>query len=255
MVRREIQRLEQAAANALPPALLQLDEGWRLRADAGGTQRANSVLAEHSLGDTPLDEKIVRAEAFYTQLGQMARFQLGPASYPPGLDGRLAARGYSYRSGALVQRAPLTEVLARVVKQGIPDATIETRVLPDWLSLYAQATGVKGDVLEAKRTLFGRIPTRAAFVTVRLAGIPAAVGLGVLERSQLGLFNMVTQPSLRRRGAARALVHALAVWGARTDASLMYLQVAQENRAARSLYAQLGFKTLYAYHYREAPYV
>ena len=251
MAIREIRRLEQAAANALPPSLLRLDEGWRLRADGGGTRRANSVLAEYHIPDTPLDEKIDRAEAFYERLGKPARFQLCPASQPSNLDDLLAVRGYRTSSGAVVQRAPLTKVLAREVKQAVPDAVVELSLSSDWLSLYAQATGVKGYVLEAKRTLFQRIPSLSAFVTVRLAGIPAAVGLGVLEESQLGIFNMATLPSLRRRGAARSVIHALAIWGAQMDARIMYLQVAEENLSARALYTQLGFQTLYAYHYRE----
>ena len=252
MAIQEIQRLEQAAANALPPSLLRLDEGWRLRADGGGARRANSVLAEYHSLDTSLNEKIDRAEAFYKRLGKPARFQLCPTSQPLSLDDLLAERGYRTSSGAVVQRAPLTKVLARVVKQAIPDAVVELNLSSDWLSLYAQATGVKGYVLEAKRTLFGRIPSLSAFVTVRLAGIPAAVVLGVLEEGQLGVFNMATLPSLRRRGAARSIIHALAIWGAQMDARMMYLQVAEENLPARALYTQLGFQTLYAYHYREA---
>ncbi len=251
MVMKDIQSLEQAAANALPPSLLRLDEGWRLRADGGGTRRANSVLAEYDVPDTPLNEKVDRAEAFYERLGKPARFQLCPVSQPQNLDDALAARGYRASSGAIIQRAPLTKVLGRVVKQAVPDAVIDLCLTADWLNLFAQSAGVEGYKLEAKRILFQRIPSHAAFVTVKLAGIPAAVGLGVLERGQLGLFNMATLPSLRRRGAARSAVHALAIWGAQRDAGVMYLQVAEENRAARALYTQLGFKTLYAYHYRE----
>ena len=251
-VKLEIQRLEQAAANALPPAVFQLDEGWRLRLDSGGSRRANSVLAEYDPSTTPLNEKIDRAETFYARLRKPTRFQLGPVSQPSNLDTFLAARGYSRSSGATVQRAPLTKILGCVVKQSIPDAVVDPKPTAAWLSLYGQITGLGVPILGAKRTLFGRIPSPSAFVTVKLAGIPAAVGLGVLERGQLGVFNMATQPSLRRRGAARGVIHALAVWGAQAGAALMYLQVAQENRAARSLYAQLGFKTLYTYHYREA---
>ena len=251
MVMKDIQRLEQAAANALPPALFQLDEGWRLRVDAGGPRRTNSALAEYDLLNTPLGEKIDRAEAFYARLGQPARFQLCPASQPSSLDDLLAARGYRYSSGAAVQRATLTKVLARVVKQNIPDAVIDPKPTTDWLSLYAQSAGVEARVLKARRTLFQRIPSPTAFVTVRLAGIPASVGLGVVERGQLGVFNMATLPSLRRRGAARGVIHALAIWGAQADAKVMYLQVAEENLSARALYTQLGFETLYAYHYRE----
>lgn len=87
---------------------------------------------------------------------------------------------------------------------------------------------------------------------VKIAGRPAAVGMGVLERGQLGMFNMATHPDMRRRGAASSVIHALACWAEQRGAKTLYLQVAAGNTAAQTLYSKLGFETLYAYHYREA---
>lgn len=250
-VPREVRVLEQTAANALTPTFLQLDEGWRLRAEVGGPRRANSVLAELHVPGASLDEKIARAEAFYARLGQPTRFQLCVTSQPPQLGDVLAARGYRTSSGAAVQRVPLMKLLGHLVEQEPPDAVLAPELTEGWLELFSRGSNAVGERLRAKQRLFARIASPAAFVTVRLAGLPAAVGLGILERGQLGLFDLATLPSLRCKGAAQAVIHTLAIWGAQLGAGQMYLQVAEENRAARALYARLGFETLYTYHYRE----
>jgi hypothetical protein len=41
----EIAWIEELAANAVPPAIAQELDGWRLRCNSGVTRRANSVLA------------------------------------------------------------------------------------------------------------------------------------------------------------------------------------------------------------------
>jgi N-acetylglutamate synthase len=56
-------------------------------------------------------------------------------------------------------------------------------------------------------------------------------------------------PADRRTGLGSALLRALV---GRSDASLAYLQVEEENTAARALYARLGFNTSYSYCHRRA---
>jgi GNAT superfamily N-acetyltransferase len=79
---------------------------------------------------------------------------------------------------------------------------------------------------------------------------PSAIGLGVLERGWAGVYAMGTRREVRRRGAATAVVHALACWAQRHSASRMYLQVEAANDGARQLYTRAGFETAYRYHYR-----
>jgi ribosomal protein S18 acetylase RimI-like enzyme len=75
----------------------------------------------------------------------------------------------------------------------------------------------------------------------------------VADEDWIGLFCMATRPEFRRRGAATAVLRALAGWGRHQGAARAYLQVMDDNLPARSLYARAGFETLYHYHYREAP--
>ena len=78
------------------------------------------------------------------------------------------------------------------------------------------------------------------------------VGLAVCEHGWAGLFCMATDPRLRRRGIARAVLHELARWS-RRRAGRLYLQVERENAPAQALYADAGFVRSHGYHYRVAP--
>ena len=69
----------------------------------------------------------------------------------------------------------------------------------------------------------------------------------------VGLFDVATAPAARRRGVARRVTAALLAWGAAEGARTAYLQVAEENAAARALYAGLGFRPAYRYVYAVAP--
>jgi N-acetylglutamate synthase len=60
----------------------------------------------------------------------------------------------------------------------------------------------------------------------------------------------VTVPAARRRGHARALVHALARWAEQRCTHAM-LQVESTNAPARTLYASAGFVAHHEYHYRK----
>jgi len=64
------------------------------------------------------------------------------------------------------------------------------------------------------------------------------------------MFNMTTLPHARRRGAASAVLAALADWAISQGCPQMYLQVERDNTAALRLYRHAGFEELCTYHYR-----
>ena len=96
-----------------------------------------------------------------------------------------------------------------------------------------------------------RLGPRARFVTTYAErGNAASIGLGITSGPRLGIYAMLTLPEQRRRGAARAALTALAESALADGIPELYLLVERENTAARNLYAHLGFKDLYDYHYR-----
>jgi ribosomal protein S18 acetylase RimI-like enzyme len=121
----------------------------------------------------------------------------------------------------------------------------------EWFSVYTSVEAVRTAGALALRGILERIPAPTGFGQVRMEDEPVSVGLGVVDGGWLGLFCMGTRPEFRRRGAATALLHALATWGGEHGARRAYLQVMDENVPAIGVYARAGFETLYHYHYRE----
>jgi N-acetylglutamate synthase len=248
-----VRRLEEIAARAWPAGRVEELDGWRLRADQGVTRRANSVFANVSGGRLPLAEKLARVEEFYARERLPARYQLCPASLPVNLDEALAARGYRSEARTGVQVAPLAGVLAATGTGPACRVRVSDRLEDAWFATYCRADGFRGADAAGREGILRRIFRPTGYALVELDGEVAAVGLGVADEDWIGLFCMATRPEFRRRGAATAVLHALARWGERQGATGAYLQVMDDNAPARSLYARAGFETLYHYHYREAP--
>lgn len=242
-----IGRIEIAAANSLPCAEVEVRDGWRLRFNHGVTRRANAVLAE-ARGVETLDAKLEAVERFYTTRGLPARFQLSPASQPPGLDGVLEGRGYRH-GGAVQVRVSSLDAVRRAGGGDLPGAEVELTptVNGAWLALYQRIENAPHDLAAARARMFERIAPRRAFALLYSGGVPIAVGLGVVEDGLLGVFNMATDPRFRGRRAAGRLLADLAGW---SGAQRLYLQVAEENETAQRAYERAGFTTMYRYHYR-----
>jgi ribosomal protein S18 acetylase RimI-like enzyme len=288
---RGVREVERLAAEAWPAAVVEELDGWRLRFNWGMTRRANSVWPNESDNRVPLLEKLEQVETYYARWGVPARYLICPAAQPVELDVILADRGYVCDARTCVQVAALCTVVAcgrgssrrgggengrtrrkTPRKRGPPSlrgvpAAIGENVLPPpavalcsgnvmvgeqfeerWFEVYRDAEQVPVEQAELRRGILKRIGLRTGYGVCEMEGEPAAIGLGVLGGGWLG----ATRPEFRRRGAASAVLHALARWGETGGARRAYLQVMAGNDAALALYAGAGFRTLYHYHYREA---
>ena len=250
----QIQQLETLAANAWPAAEVAALAGWRLRYTAGVTRRANSVWPNGTTGAMGVAEKLLAAEAFYQERKLPTRYQISPAAQPLDLDDQLAARGYMAVARTAVQVAPLTTMLAKTPPlRQYPEFVIEVAEAFDegWFAAYVDFAEEDRGGFAIRREIIQRISAPTGFALLQIDNQPAPVGLGVVEDGWLGIFCMGTAPAFRRRGAARAILRALALWAQLQGAEHAYLQVMDSNSAARPLYASIGFDTLDHNHYRE----
>ena len=248
-----VRHIEELAASAWRAEVVEPLDGWRLRWTHGVTRRANSVLANQCGGSCSLSQKLERVEAFYRARGSPARYQLTAASLPPDLDAALEVRGYRVDARTCVQGASVPVVLERAAAgPGFP-VRLASRVSKRWAQATFASENPDPKAAAVRRSILGRISAASAYALLEIGGEPAAVGLGVAEGEWMGVFGMFTYPQHRRRGAATAVLHSLAAWGRDQGCSRIYLQVMEENRTARFLYARPGFETLYEYYYRESP--
>jgi ribosomal protein S18 acetylase RimI-like enzyme len=237
----QIRGLEERGLNAWPALQTVLFGGWAFRLSGGFTKRANSINALNPAA--PFSQVREAAEHLYARHELPAVFRLSPLAGEDA-DRDLALAGYAMFDPSLVLTAPIgaTETGSGVDIEEFPSET--------WLQGFAAANSIEA----AQRPIHDRMVTSialpAAFATLRENGQGFGFGLAVLEGGLVGLFDIVIAPSHRGRGNGRRLTEALLQWGHRSGAATAYLQVREENEAARKLYAGLGFGEAYRYHYR-----
>lgn len=233
------------------PALENHDiDGWLVRRSHGVTRRANSVLPAVRPRDPR--EALHRVESLYRERGLAPAFQISAAVRPIHLDGLLAERGYRRCSPTLVQVADTAGVRAALPEDG-PE--VELASAPDraWMDLWCSVDGPKDcEARAVAHRIMTSVPARYASIR---SGKAAALAVARLAHvgSWGGLFCTAVHPEERRRGLAATLLRLLLADAAQAGIRRIWLQVTAENRAARNLYAGLGFVNASAYHYRVRP--
>lgn len=245
--------LEGCAFRAWPALEEVRHGGWVLRLARGFTKRANSANAVD--WQAPFDGVQAAAEALYARHGLPAVFRLTPLA-PPGADARLAAAGYARFDPSCVMARPLDGPACAEPPPAGPAAAVDIAPRPGaaWLDGFAAANGVPARHQAVHHAMVRAIALPAGFATLYgAAGAAIGFGLAAQDGDAVGLYDIVVAPAHRRRGHGAALVRALLGWGRGAGARQAYLQVREQNPAAVALYAGLGFRPLYRYHYRVPP--
>ena len=238
-------RVEAASLKAWPALQQTLLDGWVLRFSRGFTKRANSIVPLYLSQQDSLD-KIRYCENVYARENLRTIFRLTTVVDSAPLDRTLDARGYARIDPTLV-------LVGRIEQPPVVDPRFVELPRGEWLDAYMRNAEIPASGAQLHALLLAGIQSEHVFGAIAADGVPIACGLAVLERELLGLFDLVTHPSGRRRGYARKLVESLLAWGASRGARYTYLQVIEANHPARALYERLGFVELYRYWYRVAP--
>jgi ribosomal protein S18 acetylase RimI-like enzyme len=120
------------------------------------------------------------------------------------------------------------EVFAAVQEAGFREPEDDTEAQGWWLRAFTES---------ARRN---RAAPEQALFLARVAGVPAAVALGVHTGGVYGVYAVATLPEFRRRGLATALLERARADAVARGADRLALQVA-EGSAAERLYRRLGF--------------
>jgi N-acetylglutamate synthase len=237
----DIREIEERALNAWPSLRTVLVCGWELRLSGGFTKRANSANALAPHGSFDLVK--AQAESIFSRSGLPPIFRISPVA-PPEADQILESSGYRYFDPSIIMTAPLTDM-------ELP-ATCRIDLAPtkDWLEGFASANQVAGNMRALHDAIVNAIALPTAFITILHRQEPVGYALAVLERSYVGLFDIVVLPEARGLGFGRILTQTAMCWGRKAGAEKAYLAVRGANKPAINLYSSLGFEEYYSYHYR-----
>lgn len=242
--------LERIAAAGWQPHEQSRIGGWLLRASNGFTSRGNSVLplAEPGL---PFDDALQSVATWYSERQLPAMFAV-PLPWSHALDAQLSRRGFERVTPTHVMVTDVKDLLARPELQ-VPVAsdvavTVTDHPDDDWLAAYRY----RGSPVPADAINILQRADLPRFVTVRHGDEVLAVGRGAVTPGWLGIAAIDVVEEHRRRGLARLVLATLTQEAATLGARFAYLQVADENAAARALYLRCGFVDHHDYHYRRA---
>jgi GNAT superfamily N-acetyltransferase len=246
--RRSVRNLESAAARGWQALETQQLGGWLLRAADGFSGRANSCLPLHDPG-LPVSDAVDVIERWYRERGLIPAFQI-PEPLGASVGVLLDARGWAgpaYRT--LMLTADLNDVAGAT--RALPVVRIDDRPDAQWLASYHYQGGKLPD--GASRVLMN-VDIRA-FASIDDGGNRVAIARGAVSeapdgRRWLGLTALEVVPSVRRRGYARHIMAGLASWAAKHEATSVYVQVAEPNVAAQTMYRRVGFVDHHYYHFR-----
>ena len=240
--------LEQVAAAGWQPLESEPLGGWVLRAANGFTGRANSVLA---LADPGCDwpTAFARVAHWYRERQLVPTVQVA-LPWAQALDERLAAAGWVAETPVRVQVVDLAAgLMADGRPEGLPPVTFADRPSQEWTSVYRYAgaplpPGAHDVLTRAEHPVFALVTEPGDPPTA------VAIGRGALTPGWLGITAIDVAEPARRRGLGRHVVRALLVHAQQHGARFAYLQVAEDNLPAQSLYQRFGFVDHHRYHYR-----
>lgn len=244
-----LSRVEDAGLNASAPPQQRWIDGWLVRFCAGKAKRARCINAVAD-GRLSVSERLTLCEQLYAEAQLPLVVRITPFTRPPHLDQTLAQMG--------LHRIDDTRVMVLDCIEGVgsPDWPAGWSVHNIALDPFAQRVGaLRGSPLSqrqahAQRLLHSPVPFTA--FEVRLQGELIACGQYAIEGNLVGLYDVYTAEAARGQGAARRLCQYMVMHAHSRGARHAYLQVENDNLAARAVYHRLGFSDAYAYHYRVA---
>jgi GNAT superfamily N-acetyltransferase len=241
----DARRIEELSLNSSAPPGQLLYDGWIVRLLKGKAKRARSVNAVYA-STLPLADKIEYCERLCSQAGVPTLFRITPFSNPADLDRELEWRGYERFDDTAVESAAING--ARL--SGDNAQTMELR---PWVDAVGRLRESPVAHREAHFARIDGMPLAKLPVAVREGDRIVATGLAIVEESCVGLFDIITVADAQRRGHAKTVVATLLRRAWELGARHAYLQVQEDNVAARRLYSQFGFAQEYVYWYRGRP--
>lgn len=241
----QIRRMEAVSFRSFPSTSTQFNGTWAIRLTAGHpAKRLNSVNPLDPSDTARLEERIHIAEQRFKSFGRPLTFRLTPLA-PESLRSLLKNDGWQPFEESIVMVADLRDRDFSDVIDQVP--------LKDpgpWIDAFIDLSHEPHNLKPGFAEVIGATqPETGLFIHAEERSPTASVLRCVHDRDVVGVFDLVTNPHLRRRGNGKAVMEVGLKWAKNRGASSAWLQVVADNLPAISLYESLGFKELYRYKY------
>ena len=249
MDRQEILFYEELQNNAFPALQNLMYDGWSVRFGGGFTYRVNCAnpMYEERL---PMAEKIGYAEGLYRDSGlSMAIFKLHEGMEADRLEAAeklLDTKGYATERRGNIFLCDL----AAFSYEPKTAVNIQRQMDDAWLSGFLTMNGTQDAQREAAMAMLKNIRCPIFAASISEGGRMVACGLGVMERGNVGLYDIFVDAACRRRGLGADICAAIMNAGKSAGCGRAYLQVLSDNQGARALYRGLGYRETYEYWFR-----
>jgi ribosomal protein S18 acetylase RimI-like enzyme len=240
-----IQRIEEISMNAWPTLQTIHYDGWIIRLAEGVTKRSNSInlLYESKL---EINSKIDFCEKLYSSRNIPVCFKLTKIAQPKDIEKILNSRGYEHDLNLSVQLMNINNLIPDFNKK----ANISEMTDDRWLDSYLKMNQMDLSTRSEYKKILDQIILPKSLLTVKSNGLVIGCGLGVVEDTYLGLYDIVIDKKYRNQGFGKMIIDNLLKWGSSKGAEIAYLQVLTDNAPAIRMYEKLGFKEVYKYWYR-----
>ena len=242
-----IKMIEDLSLNAWPSHQIQLYDGWLLRFSYFYTHRTNCV-EQIGPSSIPIEEKIDFCEDAYHRWGTPSIFKITPL-LPDDFEMRLIDRRDAVQHGTEVMTLDLAPWQITMPPVSVRlERTINDRWIQSLFALKSTTSAIHRQIVPS---MYHAIPkdTLAASIT-NSNGQIVAIGLGILDRSYMGIYAIHVHPHYRGRQYARSICTSLLNRGKELGMTGAYLQVVEGNTPAKRLYLSLGFEDFYSYRFR-----
>jgi ribosomal protein S18 acetylase RimI-like enzyme len=222
-------------------------KGWLVRLSEGITDRVNSVLPIEYTGSN-VGEDIKLVEDMYKQNKLPAIFQIPDYYEPSNLPEYLQEIGY--------KRTDETKVMTKEVQQEDLNEENETfdfslvvDVPEEWFLTLQRINNYNEFVINAFREIISRTPNIKVTCSVKNKDIIVGIVLGVIEKSFMGIYDLLIDSNFRRKGIGEFITRKILSYAYESNLKTVYLQVEAKNLPAVNLYEKLGFEENFRYRY------
>ncbi|MCR5716953.1 MAG: GNAT family N-acetyltransferase [Lachnospiraceae bacterium] len=244
-----IKEIEDMSLNAWPSHQMELYDGWILRFSYFYTHRTNSV-EQFGSSTLPWSVKIPYCESRYARWHTPTIFKISPL-VSTDFDYMLENRGYEIQHTTNVMYLDLAEAK---INYKFSDVTVLDYVSDEWIqSLFALKNTTDPHHLRVVPSMYAAIPKDTICAYIEKDGQVIATGLGVIDRSYVGLYAIHVHEDHRHEGYARQICTAILTEARNRGLTSSYLQVVEGNGDARKLYEAIGYQFLYQYWFRVRP--